>query len=132
MRFDVVGFAVFQIDAAAIGLVSGNAGSEVLVHVSDALVIRFPVFILFGIGIGIATTPEFSDELFTFFIGSQLLPGIQFIGRDDRLNISRPIRESLIGFQSNLSRLALRIGSWRRLLRKSLRNQKYQPNKDRG
>ncbi len=131
MRFDVVGLAVFQINAAPVGFVSGRAGSKMLVHVGDALVIRFAVLILFSVGIGIATMPEVTDELLTLFIGSQLLPGIQFIGRHDRLNVSGPVSESLIGFQFDLARLRLRIGIWSRLLRESLRDQEYQPGQDR-
>src|SRR5712692_4341777 len=113
MRFDFVGLAVFQINAATIGFVSGHAGSEMLVHVGDALVIRFAVLVLFSVGIRIATMPKVADELLAFFISSQLLPRIQFISRDDRLNVSGPISKSLIGLQSDLARLGLRIGAWR-------------------
>src|SRR5713226_8248696 len=123
MRFDVVGLAVFQIDAAPIGFVSGHAGSKMLVHVGDALVIRFAVLVLFGVGIGIATMPKVTDELLTLFIGSQLLPGIQFIGCDDWLNVFGPVCESLIGFQLNLARLGLRIRVWSGFLRESLRDE---------
>src|SRR6266550_7585322 len=131
MRFDVVRLTVFQINAATIGFVSGRAGSEMLVHISHALLICFAVLVLFSVGIGIATMPKVADELFTLFIGSQLLPGIQFIGGDDRLNVSGPFGESLIGFQFDLARLGLRIGIWSRLLGESLRDEKYQPYQDR-
>src|SRR5229473_3230769 len=131
MRFDAVGLAVFQINAAAIGFVSGRSGREMFVYISEALVIRFAVLVLLSVGIGIAAMPDVGDELFAFGIGAQFLPGVQLIGRKDRLNVSNPVGESLIRLLLNLTRLRLRIGIWSRLLSESLRDEKYQRQQDR-
>src|SRR3989442_11341518 len=45
MGFGLVGFAPHDIDAAAIGFPSGNAGSKMLVGVSDALVIFLAILV---------------------------------------------------------------------------------------
>src|SRR5258708_2878854 len=131
MRFDVVGLAVFQINAATIGFVSGSAGSKMLAHVIEALVIRFPILVLFCVEICISAMPDLGDELFALCIATQLSPGVQLIGRKDRLNVSKPINKGLIGFSFDLARLGLRIEIWSRLLRESLREQGDQPNQDR-
>ena len=69
MRFDFVGRAVRDVDAAAIGLPAGDAGSVMLVGVSDAAVVLFLELVLYGVGSGIAAQPELLDELLALFVG---------------------------------------------------------------
>src|ERR1044071_8236922 len=104
MRFDFVGLAVFEIKLAAIALVSGNAGREVLVHVRQPFVIGFPIFVFFGVGIGIALSPPFKDELLAFIVAVQNLPCFQIVGRKNRFDLTKPVFKSLVRFLLYLAR----------------------------
>ena len=54
-----------------------------LVGVRDAAVVLFLVFVLDGVGRGIAAQPELFDELLALLVGVQLLEGFAlFIGDD--------------------------------------------------
>ena len=63
MRFDFVGRAEGDVDAAAIGLPSGDTGGVPLVGVGDAAVVLFLVLVLGGVGRRVAAQPELLDEL---------------------------------------------------------------------
>jgi len=68
MRLDFIGLAEYDVDAATIGLPSRDTGSEVLVGVGDALVVLFLIFVLFGIGSGVAALPERLNEVVALFV----------------------------------------------------------------
>src|SRR3954463_8340265 len=83
MRFDFIGLAEHDVDTAAIGLPSRYSGGKVLVGVGDALVVLFFVFVLFGVGRGIATLPECFNEVVAFLIVGELLEGGTLFVSDD-------------------------------------------------
>ena len=62
VRFALVRLAIHDPDAAAISFPAGNAGSEVLVGISDALVVFLFELVFVGVRIGIAPAPEFFDK----------------------------------------------------------------------
>ena len=73
MSIDFVGRAVFDIDAAAVGLPSRNAGREPVVGISNAAVMLFLIFVLFGVGSRIAAQPELFDELLALVVRASRL-----------------------------------------------------------
>src|SRR5437588_11305312 len=106
MRFRLVGFAPHDIDAAAIGLPSGNAGSEMLVGVSDALLIFLAILVFVGVGIGIAPPPKLLDKALALIVGLELLEGLPlFIGDYVSDVLFQPILVSLIQFGLDVARL---------------------------
>src|SRR5246127_3275347 len=83
MRLDFVGLAENDVDAAAVRLPAWDTGGEVLVGVSDALVVLFLIFVLFGVGRRIAALPEGFDEVVALFVVGELLEGgALFVGDD--------------------------------------------------
>ena len=83
MLLDFVRRTVRDVDAAAVGLPSGNARGELLVGVGDTAVVLFLVFVLDGVRRGIAPQPELLDELLALFVGLQPLESLAlFIGDD--------------------------------------------------
>src|SRR5438552_14141192 len=72
MRIDFIGLAENDIDTAAIGLPSGNAGREMLIGVRNALVMLFLIFVRFGVRSGVAALPEGLDEIVAFFVVGEL------------------------------------------------------------
>src|SRR6185369_16639629 len=109
MGIDFIGFAVFEIDTAAVRFVTGNAGAEMLIHVGHPLVIRLAILVFTGVWIQIAPAPKVFDKLFALLIGLQLLPGIQLSWRDNGLHVSQPINKSPVRLRLNLSVLVLRV-----------------------
>src|SRR5437660_12895579 len=106
MRFRLVGFAPHDIDAAAIGLPSGNTGSEMLVGVGDALVIFLAILVFVGVGIGIAPPPKLFDKALALVVSLELLEGLPlFIGDDVSDVLFQPILVSLIQFGLDVARL---------------------------
>ena len=83
MGFDFIRLAIHDVHAAAIGLPAGDAGSEMLVGVGDALVVLFFVFVLFSVGRGITTLPESFDEIVALFVVRELLEGGTFLVADN-------------------------------------------------
>ena len=83
MRFDFVGRAVYNIDAAAIGLPSRDTRREMLVGVGDAAVMLFLEFVFFGVRSGIAAQPELLDELLALLVGAQRFERLRSSSRDD-------------------------------------------------
>ena len=73
MRLDLVGGAPHDVNAAAIGLPAWNAGSEMLVGISDAAIVLFLVLVFRSVGSGIATQPELLDELVALLVVGKLL-----------------------------------------------------------
>src|SRR5262249_39562556 len=107
VRFNLIRLAVFQIDATAVGLIAGNARAEVFVHVGHAFVIFLAKLVRFGVGIGIVFMPDERDELFTLFIGLQLLPGINLSSGKNGFYIPYPVGESVVWFALDLSLFVL-------------------------
>src|SRR5581483_10947426 len=83
MRLDFVRLAEDDVDAPAIGLPAGNASREMLVGISDALVVFLFEFVLFGVRRGIAALPESLDEIVPLFVVGQLFEGGPLLIRDD-------------------------------------------------
>ena len=83
MRINFVRGAVRDVDATAIRLPSGNAGSVVLVGVGDAAIVLFLKFVFEGVRRGVAAQPELFDELLALFVGTQTLPCGALFVRDD-------------------------------------------------
>src|SRR2546428_3491122 len=83
MAFDFVGLAPRDIDAAAIGFPPRDTGGVVFVRISNALVILLPKFVLVGIRVGIAPSPEFLYEPLALFVSFQFLEGPSFIIGDN-------------------------------------------------
>src|SRR5439155_23266248 len=97
MRLDLIRRAKGNVHAAAVGLPSGDAGGEMLVGISDAAVVLFFVFVLFGVGGGIAAQPELLDELVALFVVGELHEGrALFIGDDVAHVLVEPLLVSLL------------------------------------
>lgn len=96
-----------------------------LVRVLDPLVVAFAIFVFGGVRIRIPQMPELVDEVLAFFIGLQLVPGQQFFGADNRLDVLDPFLEGLSWFPLDLTWLGLRIGARSFRLSKD-RRQEYQ------
>ena len=79
MRFDFVGRAVFNIDAAAIGLPSRDTRREPVVGVGDAAIMLFAEFVFFGVRSRIAAQPELLDELLALLVGGQRFESLPFL-----------------------------------------------------
>ena len=83
MRLDLVRRTVDDVNAAAIGFPSGNAGREVFVRIRDAAIVLFFEFVFDGVGRGIAARPERFDELVALFVVRELLEcSPLFVGDD--------------------------------------------------
>ena len=98
MRFDLVGWPVHDVNAAAIGFPSRDARRIVVVGIGDAAVVLFLEFVLDGIGRRIPPQPELLDELLTLFVSVQALEcGPLFVSD----NVSDVLLEPLFirGFQ---------------------------------
>src|SRR5271165_6636718 len=87
MRFDLVGRAVRNVNAPAVRSPPGDAGSEVLVGVSDAAVVFFLVLILRRVRSGITAQPELFDERVTLFVIRQLFEGCELFWSNDPAHI---------------------------------------------
>ena len=87
MRLNAVRLAVSDIHVPAVGLPTRLAGGKMLVGVGNPPVILFPVFVLRGIGVGVAPLPELLDEVVPLFIVRQTLEGLQLLVGDDPAHI---------------------------------------------
>src|SRR5438270_157558 len=106
MGFSLVGFAIHNPNAATVGLPPGNTGSEMLVGVSDALVIFLAILVFVGVGIGIAPPPKLLDKALALIVGLELLEGLPlFIGDDVSDILFQPILVSLIQFRLDVASL---------------------------
>ena len=106
----LVGLSVHDVDAAAIGLPAGNAGSEMLVRIGDSFVVLLAIFIFVGVGIGIATAPEVFDEAFAFLVRLQFLKRFSFvIGNDVSDVLFEPILIGLFQFRLDVARFFGRV-----------------------
>ena len=83
MRFDFVGRAEGDVDAAAVRLPAGDAGGVPLVGVGDAAVVLFLVLVFLRVRRGIAAQPELLDELLALLVGGQALEGLALFVGDD-------------------------------------------------
>src|SRR6266481_1056916 len=72
MRFNFIGLAPHDVDAAAVRFPSGNAGSEAFVRIGNAAIVFFLKGVFGEIRIGVAPLPELLDELFALFVGGKL------------------------------------------------------------
>src|SRR5260370_12595180 len=72
MRFNFIGLTPHDVNAAAIGFPSGNAGSEAFVRVGNAAIVFFLKGVFGEIRIGVAPLPKLLDELFALFVGGKL------------------------------------------------------------
>ena len=110
MAVFLVGLSVHDVDAAAIGLPAGNAGSEMLVRIGDSFVVLLAIFIFVGVGIGIATAPEVFDEAFAFLVRLQFLKRFSFvIGNDVSDVLFEPILIGLFQFRLDVARFLGRV-----------------------
>src|SRR5438105_4230739 len=83
MGVNLVGRSEGYVHAAAVRLPTGYAGREVFIGISDAAVMLFLVFVLHGVGSGIAPLPECFNKLIALFVVRQLLERrFLFIGDD--------------------------------------------------
>src|SRR5258707_6430280 len=73
MRFGFVGLSIHDPDPTAIRLPPGNAGSEMLVRISDALVVFLAKFVFVRVRIGIAAAPELFDKAFPLVVSRKFL-----------------------------------------------------------
>src|SRR5581483_1558411 len=106
MRFDFVGLAPHDVDAAAIGFPTRNAGSIVLVGVGDTLVVFLAILVFVGVRIGIAPAPKFFNEALALVVGFQLLKSFPlFVGDDVSDVFFEPILVSLFQFGLNVAGL---------------------------
>src|SRR2546422_566934 len=106
MGFGLVGFAPHDIDAAAIGFPSRNAGSEMLVGIGDALVIFLAILVFVGVGIGVPSPPKLLDKALALIVGLELLEGLPlFIGDDVSDVLFEPVFVSLIQLGLDVARL---------------------------
>src|ERR1700719_1296044 len=83
MRFHFVSRTVHDINPAPVPLPAGNSRCKVLVSISDAPVVLFFVFVLFGIGRGVAALPEGLNKVVAFLIVRELLESRSFLVGDD-------------------------------------------------
>src|SRR2546428_6874149 len=110
MAFGLVRFAPGDINAAAIGLPTGNARCVMLVGISDALVVLLTKLVFISIRIGIATAPELFDETFALVVGFELLERLAlFVSDDVRDVLVQPILVSLFQFRLDVARLLRRV-----------------------
>lgn len=72
------------------------------VRVLDPLVITFAILVLDRVRIRIAMIPKDGDELLALLISLELVPGQQFLGRDNRLDVLDPFFEGFGGFRLEL------------------------------
>src|SRR5438067_3660595 len=87
MGVNAVGRAEDDIDAAAIGLPSRDAGRKTLSGISDAAIVLFLKFVLHGVRRGVAAKPKLFNELVALFIVGELLEGGHFFVADDPADI---------------------------------------------
>src|SRR5205823_4153578 len=87
MRVNAVRRAKDDVDPAAVGSPSRNAGGEVLVGVGDAAIVLVLKFVFDGIRSGIAPEPELFNELVALFIVCKLLECLQLFAGDDPLDV---------------------------------------------
>src|ERR1700676_3805395 len=102
-----------------------------LVRILYSFVVRFSVFILFSVRIGITQMPEPCDELLAFFVSLQLHPGVPLLRRQDRVDVVYPLLESIPRFGFDFAWFALRIRARRNFLSQRGRNQDRERKKDR-
>src|SRR5260370_37130470 len=83
MGLFLVGRAVGDVDAAAIGFPAGDGGCVVVVRILDASIGFLFEFVFGCAGSGIAAEPELFDEMLAFRIGFQaLVRGALGVGDD--------------------------------------------------
>src|SRR3972149_7839136 len=87
VRIDLVGWAVHDVDAAAIGFPARYAAGKMLVGVSDAAIVFFLVVIGEGFRIGVAAQPELLDELLALFIILEASEDLPLLIGDDVADI---------------------------------------------
>src|SRR5436189_3886727 len=90
------------------------------VGVRDPFVISLAVFILIGVRVGVAAMPEFAYELLAFLVCLQLIPRLQLIGSDNRLNVKDPSLERVVRLGLDLAGFVLHV--WRGSLGQDRRN----------
>src|ERR1700680_3569269 len=83
MGIDFIGLAEDDVHASAIGFPPRDACREVLVGVGDSLVVLFLIFVLFGVGRGIAALPEGLDKVVAFLVVRELPESCAFLVGDD-------------------------------------------------
>ena len=108
MRVDLVGLAVNDVDAAAIGSPAGHARREMLFGVGNALVVLFLIFVLFGVGRGVAALPEGFDEVVALLVVGELLESrALFVGDDVDYVLFQPLLVGLAQFLFQATRILL-------------------------
>ena len=87
MRFDIVRLAERNVDVAAVCLPARLAGGKVLVGVGDTPIVLLAELVLRRIRIGIAALPERLDKRVALLIVAEALEGLQFLIRDDPVDV---------------------------------------------
>ena len=105
MRLGLVGLAIHDVNAAAIGFPPGYARRIMLVSVSDPLVIFFAIFVFVCVRIGIPTAPKLFDEMLSLVVGFEFLKRLSLLVRDDVGDIF--VQPILVGFVEFLLNIAL-------------------------
>ena len=92
MGIDLIGFAKNDVHASAIGLPARNASRKMFIGVGNALVMLFLIFVLFGVGSGIAALPEGLNKIIAFFVVRKLLERRPlFVGDDPDYVLFQPL-----------------------------------------
>jgi hypothetical protein len=96
MRIHFVCRTIHDVHAATVRLPPGNAGGKVLVGIGNATVVLFFVFVLFGIGSGVAALPERFNKVVAFFVIGKLFErGSLLVGDDPDHVFVQPLFISL-------------------------------------
>src|ERR1700722_461605 len=110
MRINLIRRTVHDVHAAAIGLPPRNTRGKMLVGISNAAVMFFLVFVLFGVRSWVAPLPECFDKVIALFVIRKLLEcRALFIGNDPNHILVQPLLVTLAEFdgQSLLLRFLL-------------------------
>src|SRR5438046_5298794 len=110
MGFSFVGLAIHDPDPTAIRLPAGNAGSEMLVSIGNALVVFLAKFVFVRVRIGIAAAPELFDKPFALVVGRKFLESFALFFGDDVGDVFlEPIFVSLFQFRLDVAFTLRRI-----------------------
>src|SRR5947209_5327175 len=87
MRLHLVGRSIHDVNAAAIGFPTGNAGRVMLVGIRDTAIVLFLKLVLFRIWRGIAPQPELLDKALALFVGGETCERLPLLITDDVANV---------------------------------------------
>ncbi len=112
MRLDPVRLSKLDVDSAAIGQSSGFARREVFVCIRHTLVELFLKLVLFRVRIGVATAPNFLDELLPLLVCFEFLPGVALRLSQDQIDVIDPLDVRLLELLLDFARFFFGIAFW--------------------